>query len=163
MNHLNLMFFWLTETITAVFKTNYQIDFPYDPQELFIYALVGWESIMLNIFFCSFSVLLPWLLLYIDLLLDICLRSAFGGLAGAFFVWCHRNYVLFMRKNKKISSFLQKKSVLPSYPIHSIIICTCKVEVLQSVRRWRLFSAERCYLDGTEQDSWPDFFNLILV
>jgi len=39
------------------------------------------------------------------------LLSAFGGLAGAFFVWCHRKYVLFMRKNKKISSFLQKKWV----------------------------------------------------
>ena len=65
------------ETITAVFKTDYQVDFPYDPQELFIYALIG----------------------------------VFGGLSGALFVWCHRQYVLFMRKNKKISSFLQKKSV----------------------------------------------------
>jgi len=38
-----LLAYWFTkeETITAVFKTNYQIDFPYDPQELFIYALVG--------------------------------------------------------------------------------------------------------------------------
>ena len=36
-----IMFLQFVETITAVFKTNYQIDFPYDPQELFIYALVG--------------------------------------------------------------------------------------------------------------------------
>lgn len=34
---------------------------------------------------------------------------AFGGLSGAAFVLCHRRYVLFMRKNKRISSFLQKK------------------------------------------------------
>jgi len=86
-----LLAYWFTqeETITAVFKTNYQIDFPYDPQELFIYALVG----------------------------------AFGGLAGAFFVWCHRNYVLFMRKNKKISSFLQKNRFI--YPgLVSLFIAT---------------------------------------
>ena len=38
-----LLAYWFTkeETITAVFATNYQVDFPYDPQELFIYALVG--------------------------------------------------------------------------------------------------------------------------
>jgi hypothetical protein len=37
----------IAETITAVFKTNYQVDFPYDPQELFIYALIGYDSITL--------------------------------------------------------------------------------------------------------------------
>lgn len=35
--------------------------------------------------------------------------SVFGGLSGAFFVLCHRKYVLFMRNNKIISAFLQKK------------------------------------------------------
>ena len=39
-------------------------------------------------------------------------NRAFGGLSGAGFVLCHRRYVLFMRKNKRISSFLQKKYVL---------------------------------------------------
>lgn len=29
------------ETLTAIYRTDYQVDFPYDPQELFIYALVG--------------------------------------------------------------------------------------------------------------------------
>lgn len=33
----------------------------------------------------------------------------FGGLGGAAYVWVHRQYVLFMRSNKKMNKFLQKK------------------------------------------------------
>ncbi len=36
------MLYYFTETLTAIFRTDYQVDFPYDPQELFIYALVGY-------------------------------------------------------------------------------------------------------------------------
>lgn len=36
-------------------------------------------------------------------------RSAFGGLAGATFILSHRKYVLFMRKNKRISNIIKKK------------------------------------------------------
>lgn len=30
-----------SETITALFATNFTTDFPFDPQELFIFALIG--------------------------------------------------------------------------------------------------------------------------
>lgn len=33
------------------------------------------------------------------------------GLGGATYVWVHRHYVLFMRSNKKMNKFLQKKYV----------------------------------------------------
>ncbi|KAI9564003.1 hypothetical protein GHT06_007741 [Daphnia sinensis] len=86
-----LMAYWFSneETLTAIFGTDYHVDFPYDPQELFIYALVG----------------------------------AFGGLSGAAFILFHRRYVLFMRKNKRISSFLQKNRFI--YPgLMSLFITT---------------------------------------
>lgn len=35
--------------------------------------------------------------------------SVGGGLGGALYVWVHRQYVLFMRSNKKMNKFLQKK------------------------------------------------------
>nr|CAH0108618.1 unnamed protein product [Daphnia galeata] len=86
-----LLAYWLEteETLTAMFRTDFRVDFPYDPHELFIYALIG----------------------------------AFGGLSGALFVLCHRKYVLFMRKNKRISSFLQKNRFI--YPaVVSLFIAT---------------------------------------
>ncbi|XP_046448305.1 chloride channel protein 2-like isoform X1 [Daphnia pulex] len=86
-----LMAYWFSneDTLTAIFGTDYHVDFPYDPQELFIYALVG----------------------------------AFGGLCGAAFILFHRRYVLFMRKNKRISSFLQKNRFI--YPgLMSLLITT---------------------------------------
>ncbi|XP_018336744.1 chloride channel protein 2 isoform X2 [Agrilus planipennis] len=30
-----------TATVTAIFRTNFQMDFPFDPQELFVFALIG--------------------------------------------------------------------------------------------------------------------------
>ena len=48
----------IAETITAVFKTNYQVDFPYDPQELFIYALIGYDSIVWSSYFIFMTLLL---------------------------------------------------------------------------------------------------------
>ncbi|XP_059489334.1 chloride channel protein 2 isoform X2 [Neocloeon triangulifer] len=67
-------------TVTAVFATNFTTDFPFDPQELFVFAIMG----------------------------------AVCGLGGAFYVWIHRQYVLFMRRNKKMNKFLQKNRFL--YP-----------------------------------------------
>lgn len=74
------VWFERADTVTAVFKTNFYMDFPFDPQELFVFALIG----------------------------------AFCGLGGAFYVWVHRQYVMFMRNSKTINSFLQKNRFL--YP-----------------------------------------------
>ncbi|XP_012252937.2 chloride channel protein 2 isoform X4 [Athalia rosae] len=77
------------ETITAMFHTNFTADFPFDPQELFVFALIGVGS----------------------------------GLGGAFYVWLHRQYVIFMRKNKSMNSFLQKNRFL--YPgIVSLLVAS---------------------------------------
>jgi chloride channel 2 len=68
------------DTVTAYFKTSFYMDFPFDPQELFVFALMG----------------------------------ALCGLGGAFYVWVHRQYVMFMRNSKMINRFLQKNRFL--YP-----------------------------------------------
>ncbi|XP_074107316.1 chloride channel protein 2 isoform X1 [Cotesia typhae] len=80
MFRLLAIWFQREETITAMFATNFTMDFPFDPQELFIFALIGVGS----------------------------------GLGGAFYVWLHRQYVIFMRKNKSMNLFLQKNRFL--YP-----------------------------------------------
>ncbi|XP_024946620.1 chloride channel protein 2 isoform X2 [Cephus cinctus] len=80
MFRLLAIWFQREETITAMFVTNFTMDFPFDPQELFIFALIGVGS----------------------------------GLGGAFYVWLHRQYVIFMRKNKSMNSFLRKNRFL--YP-----------------------------------------------
>ncbi|XP_045112061.1 chloride channel protein 2-like isoform X1 [Portunus trituberculatus] len=69
------------ETLTALFKTNFKVGYPFDPQELFVFALIG----------------------------------VMCGFLGAFFVWVHRQYVIFMRRNKKMKAFLQKSRLL--YPL----------------------------------------------
>ena len=69
------VWFQNSDTITALFLTNFTMDFPFDPQELFVFALIGVVS----------------------------------GFGGALYVWVHRQYVLFMRSNKKMNAFLQKK------------------------------------------------------
>ncbi|XP_032669295.1 chloride channel protein 2 isoform X1 [Odontomachus brunneus] len=80
MFRLLAIWFQREETITAMFATNFTMDFPFDPQELFVFALIGVGS----------------------------------GLGGAFYVWLHRQYVIFMRKNKSMNNFLQKNRFL--YP-----------------------------------------------
>lgn len=35
------VWFQKAETVRAVFKTNFYMDFPFDPQELFVFALMG--------------------------------------------------------------------------------------------------------------------------
>ncbi|KAJ8679361.1 hypothetical protein QAD02_015148 [Eretmocerus hayati] len=80
MFRLLAIWFQREETITAMFITNFTMEFPFDPQELFVFALIGVGS----------------------------------GLLGSFYVWLHRQYVLFMRKNKSMNSFLQKNRFL--YP-----------------------------------------------
>lgn len=89
MFRLLAIWFQREETITAMFATNFTMDFPFDPQELFVFALIGVGS----------------------------------GLGGAFYVWLHRQYVIFMRKNKSMNSFLQKNRFL--YPgIVSLLVST---------------------------------------
>ncbi|XP_014239221.2 chloride channel protein 2 isoform X2 [Cimex lectularius] len=68
------------DTVKAYFQTNFTMDFPFDPQELLVFSLMG----------------------------VVC------GLGGALYVWSHRQYVLFMRRNKRMNSFLQKNRFL--YP-----------------------------------------------
>ncbi|XP_024874797.1 chloride channel protein 2 isoform X1 [Temnothorax curvispinosus] len=80
MFRLLAIWFQREETITAMFATSFTMEFPFDPQELFVFALIGVGS----------------------------------GLLGAFYVWLHRQYVIFMRKNKSMNSFLQKNRFL--YP-----------------------------------------------
>ncbi|KAG8306976.1 Chloride channel protein 2 [Homalodisca vitripennis] len=74
------VWFQKEDTVKAFFQTNFTMDFPFDPQELVVYSLMG----------------------------VVC------GLGGAGYVWSHRQYVLFMRRNKKMNSFLQKNRFL--YP-----------------------------------------------
>uniref|UniRef100_V5GJ05 Chloride channel protein 2 n=1 Tax=Anoplophora glabripennis TaxID=217634 RepID=V5GJ05_ANOGL len=74
------VWFQNAETVTAMFKTNFYMDFPFDPQELFVFALLG----------------------------------AFSGVGGAFFVWVHRHYVIFMRNSKTLNNFLKKKLDFPA-------------------------------------------------
>ncbi|XP_046593725.1 chloride channel protein 2 isoform X2 [Neodiprion lecontei] len=86
-----LLAVWLNkeETITAMFPTNFTAEFPFDPQELFVFAIIGVGS----------------------------------GLGGAFYVWLHRQYVIFMRKNKSMNRFLQKNRFL--YPgIVTLLVAT---------------------------------------
>ncbi|XP_018306694.1 chloride channel protein 2 isoform X2 [Mycetomoellerius zeteki] len=80
MFRLLAIWFQREETITAMFATSFTMEFPFDPQELLVFALIGVGS----------------------------------GLLGAFYVWLHRQYVIFMRKNKSMNSFLQKNRFL--YP-----------------------------------------------
>lgn len=35
------VWFQTSDTITALFLTNFTMDFPFDPQELFVFALIG--------------------------------------------------------------------------------------------------------------------------
>ncbi|KYN33449.1 Chloride channel protein 2 [Trachymyrmex septentrionalis] len=94
MFRLLAIWFQREETITAMFATNFTMEFPFDPQELLVFALIGVGS----------------------------------GLLGAFYVWLHRQYVIFMRKNKSMNSFLQKNRFL--YPgIVSLIISSVSFPV----------------------------------
>ncbi|KAG7155106.1 Chloride channel protein 2-like 6 [Homarus americanus] len=36
-----MVLFIFLETLTALFKTNFNIEYPFDPQELFVFALIG--------------------------------------------------------------------------------------------------------------------------
>ncbi|XP_043199053.1 chloride channel protein 2-like [Amphibalanus amphitrite] len=78
------------ETITALFKTDFKVDFPFDPQELFVFALIG----------------------------------AVAGFAGAFFVWLHRRYVVFMRSNSCMKSFLSRNRFLYPFLVALLISST---------------------------------------
>ncbi|EEB12858.1 Chloride channel protein ClC-Ka, putative [Pediculus humanus corporis] len=51
--------------------------------------------------------------------------GAFCGLGGAFYVWVHRQYVLFMRKNKKMNKFLQKNRFLYPGIVSLMAASTC--------------------------------------
>lgn len=93
------VWFQKAETVTAVFATDFVSEFPFDPQELFVFALMGYDSTFQieifarKIWFFNFSIYFRF----------IC------GCMGAFYVWVHRQYVMFMRSNKKMNLFLQKK------------------------------------------------------
>lgn len=90
------VWFQKADTVTAVFATDFASEFPFDPQELFVFALMGWVLL-----FRSFEII--WDLTFMFNFSIVC------GSLGAFYVWVHRQYVMFMRSNKKMNIFLQKK------------------------------------------------------
>ncbi|CAA9994037.1 unnamed protein product [Nesidiocoris tenuis] len=96
-----LLAVWAQEedTVKAYFQTNFTMEFPFDPQELLVFALMG----------------------------VIC------GLGGALYVWSHRQYVLFMRRNKKMNAFLQKNRFL--YP-GIVILITSSVSFPLGIGRY---------------------------
>lgn len=94
------VWFQKADTVTAVFSTNFETDFPFDPQELFVFALMGYISLS---FPCIFTVVVEIQIIFFFFF------SVVAGTTGAFYVWVHRKYVMFMRSNKKMNMFLQKK------------------------------------------------------
>lgn len=42
MFRLLAVWFQSADTVTAVFKTSFYMEFPFDPQELFVFALIGY-------------------------------------------------------------------------------------------------------------------------
>ncbi|KAL1115624.1 hypothetical protein AAG570_005914 [Ranatra chinensis] len=82
------VWFHKEDTVKAYFQTNFTMEFPFDPQELVVFSLMG----------------------------VVC------GLGGALYVWSHRQYVLFMRRNKRMNSFLQKNRFL--YPGIVVILAS---------------------------------------
>ena len=74
-------------TIVALFRTDFNVDFPYDAKEIVIFAAIGIVS----------------------------------GFGGAFYVYCHRRYVLWMRGNKSLNKFLQKNRFIYPFLISFII------------------------------------------
>lgn len=75
------------ETITAVFRTDFKVEYPYDPRELIAFAGIGVVS----------------------------------GLGGALYVYTHRRYVLWMRANKRLTTFLQKNRFIYPFTIALLI------------------------------------------
>ncbi|CAG9861446.1 unnamed protein product [Phyllotreta striolata] len=83
------VWFQKADTVLAMFRTNFYMDFPFDPQELFVFALLG----------------------------------AVCGLGGSFYVWVHRQYVIFMRNSKSLNKFLSKNRYI--YPgLVSLLVAT---------------------------------------
>uniref|UniRef100_A0A3Q2Q5E5 Chloride voltage-gated channel 2 n=1 Tax=Fundulus heteroclitus TaxID=8078 RepID=A0A3Q2Q5E5_FUNHE len=76
------------ETITALFKTRFRLDFPFDLQELPAFAILGWSRLSLCRIACGFG--------------------------GALFVYLNRLIVECMRKQKTINKFLLRKRLV--YP-----------------------------------------------
>lgn len=42
------VWFQKSDTLTALFLTNFTMDFPYDPQELLVFAMIGLVAIILT-------------------------------------------------------------------------------------------------------------------
>jgi len=78
------------ETITALFKTSFRPDFPFDLQELVAFTFIG----------------------------------IVAGFGGAFFVWCHRNYVLARRRFRKYTKLLLLESHIFIFPALVTILYT---------------------------------------
>lgn len=48
-------FLFLSVTITALFKTNFRMDFPFDLQELPAFAIIGWRCLWICVYVCVCS------------------------------------------------------------------------------------------------------------
>ncbi|CAG9810707.1 unnamed protein product [Chironomus riparius] len=72
------VWFHNVDTLKAIFSTSFTIEFPYGPQELLAFAMLGL----------------------------IC------GILGALWVWVHRQYVYFTRRNKFVDKIIKKNCFL---------------------------------------------------
>lgn len=72
------VWFHNVDTLKPIFNTHFTVDFPYGPQELIAFAMIGFIS----------------------------------GIGGAAFVWTHRQYVFFTRRNKIVDKIIKKNCFL---------------------------------------------------
>ena len=80
---------WLGEidTIIAVFPTGFDVTFPFDPLELYMFAFIG----------------------------------AMSGLGGAFYVYIHRRYVLWLRGCQPLQAILKKNRFIYPFAVAWLI------------------------------------------
>lgn len=83
------VWFEKVDTLKALFSTSFTIEFPYGPQELIAFAMIGL----------------------------IC------GVGGACFVWVHRQYVYFTRRNKIMDKIIKKNCFLYAGLLALIVSC----------------------------------------
>lgn len=90
------------ETVTALFKTNFRLDFPFDVEEFIAFASIGYINFKKLKLACASCVSVN----YFDFLYRL-----FCGFGGALFVFTHRKLVDVQRTHKhtKVAKFLSKK------------------------------------------------------
>ena len=114
------------ETITALFKTRFRVDFPFDVQEFVAFGFIGYCFIVPLYMLCIYVYMLYIISLIVQSATSMgqCLSTFFKcllirfrltcGLAGALFVYAHRKIVDFhqLHKHNRINRFLEKRYYL---------------------------------------------------